>query len=76
MSILRNPFVIAAVVILLLLTAIALYFDHEPSFMQVNKPKDSEVIVGVATTQVLIDSVQMLMDKPGGYLSNDVMPNS
>ena len=76
MSILRNPFVIGAVVIVFLLTLIALYFDHEPAFMQVYQSKDSEVIVGVATTQVLIDSVEALMDKPGGYLSNDIMPPS
>ena len=76
MSILRNPFVIGAAVIVLLLTVIALYFDHEPSFMPVHKSKDSQVIVGVATTQVLIDSVAALMDKPGGYLSNDIMPPS
>ena len=76
MSILRNSFVIGAVVIVFLLTLIALYFDHEPAFMQVYQSKDSEVIVGVATTQVLIDSVEALMDKPGGYLSNDIMPPS
>ena len=76
MSILRNPFVIGAVVIVFLLTLIALYFDHEPAFMQVYQSKDSEVIVGVATTQVLIDSVEAIMDKPGGYLSNDIMPPS
>ena len=76
MSILRNPFVIVAIVVLLLFTIIALVFDHEPAFMQVKQDPNSKVIVGVATTQVLIDSVEALMDKPGGYLSNDIMPPS
>ena len=76
MSILRNPFVIAAIVFLLLLTLIALYFDHEPSFIAVQNNQDQEVIVGVATTDMLIKSVETLFNKPGGYLSNDVMPPS
>ena len=76
MSILRNPFLIAAIVFLLLLTLIALYFDHEPSFIAVENNQDQEVIVGVATTDMLIKSVETLFNKPGGYLSNDVMPPS
>lgn len=76
MYILRNPFVIAAIVILLLLTFVALYFDHEPSYFQVQAGPDQEVIVGVATTEALIKSVETLLNKPGGYLSNDVMPPS
>lgn len=76
MSILRNPFVIAAFVILFLLTAVGFYFDHEPSFIRVKGDQDSKIIIGVATTEVLINSVEVLMDKPGGYLSNDVMPPS
>lgn len=76
MSILRNPFVIAALAILLLLTLVALYFDHEPSFIKVQNEQNKEVVVGVATTDMLIKSVEALFSKPGGYLSNDVMPPS
>ena len=33
-------------------------------------------VVGVATTEMLIKSVDTLINKPGGYLSNDVAPPS
>jgi len=34
----------------------------------------SDYVVGAATTSTLIGVAETLLDKPGGYLSNDVMP--
>ena len=79
MSILRNPFFIAAVIILFLLTMIGWYMSEEPGHIAIDSPakgENQEVIVGVATTQMLIKSVETLLNKRGGYLSNDVLPPS
>ena len=75
MSILRNPFFIIAVIVLLIFSAITLWFDYEPEQVQVTHDQEN-VIVGVATTQALVDTVEALWNKPGGYLSNDVLPPS
>jgi len=37
-------------------------------------PEQERTVVGSATTQMLIKSVDTLLNKPGGYLSNDVTP--
>ena len=35
---------------------------------------DSNVVVGYSTVNTLIDVIDWMLDKPGGYLSNDVLP--
>lgn len=63
---------------LLLLVVLALwllscYWSIEPDPLMV--PKNArQAAAGVATTDQMIDSIQVLLNKPGGFLSNDVMP--
>lgn len=53
------------------------YLDHEPKFMSLKESaKLEQPVVGVATTSMLVQSVETLLDKRGGYMSNDVTPPS
>lgn len=70
----RKPISIAIIVILLIMSMIGWYWSREPAFMVLDLGE--EPVVGLATTQMLIKSVDTLLDKPGGYLSNDIMPPS
>ena len=77
MTIVRNPFFIAFSVFLVLVLLLALYFDHEPGFLTLDDPQSADqTVVGVATTSMLVQSVETLLNKRGGYLSNDVLPPS
>ena len=38
--------------------------------------RNQEIVTGYASTATLITLVNSLLDKPGGYLSNDIMPPS
>ena len=77
MSILRNPFVIAVSVFILLMLLVGWYISGEPGYIKTDtKAQDQSHVVGSATTQILINSVETLLNKPGGYLSNDVLPPS
>lgn len=60
----------------LLLYIISIWWSVEPDVL---KPKTLEnsagqPVVGYATTTALIDTINTLLDKPGGWQSNDVMP--
>lgn len=49
------------------------YWSLEPAPLA--KPaKGQQAAKGVATTDNLIKSIQVLLNKPGGFISNDVMP--
>ena len=77
MAILRNPFVIAAAVIVFIMLFIGWYISGEPSYIKIESAKDEKTqkhIVGYATTHALIGSVETMLNKNGGYLSNDVLP--
>ena len=84
-----RPVLGAVAVLLLLLLGLAFYWSSEPDFMTLKSASsvsrelqttgsDTPVksVVGYATTQTLIQTVDTLLNKPGGYLSNDVMPPS
>lgn len=63
--------------LLLVLTIIGIYFSREPDIFWVNHSADADsAIVGVSTTDTLIRVAETLLDKPGGYLTNDKMPPS
>lgn len=74
MDIIRKPISIGLIVILLIMSMVGWYWSREPQFMVLDIGEDP--VVGLATTQMLIRSVDTLLDKPGGYLSNDIMPPS
>ncbi|HEX7060650.1 MAG TPA: DUF2333 family protein [Woeseiaceae bacterium] len=70
-----TPALYAAAAVLLLLTVLAVYWSREPDVFWVNRNPDSErVVVGYACTDTLIRVAGTLLDKPGGYLSNDRFP--
>lgn len=54
-----------------------IYWSRTPDVFWVNRTiEDDRVVVGYATTDTLIRVAETLLDKPGGYLSNDRMPPS
>ncbi len=59
------------------MTVIGIYFSREPDIFWVNHSADAEsAVVGISTTDTLIRVAETLLDKQGGYLSNDKMPPS
>ena len=71
------------VIIFVLFWLLAVYWSSEPDMFDVRSEAQThaqqyseQVVVGYTTTHTLIRVVESLMDKPGGYLSNDVMPPS
>lgn len=49
------------------------YWSREPDLFAITPPAQS--VPGEVTTTTLIRVASTLLDKPGGYLSNDVMPH-
>ena len=70
-----SGFVLGIIVILML--ALSFYWSRSPSVFWVNEYiEDDKHVVGYATTDTLIRVAETLLEKPGGYLSNDRMPPS
>jgi len=69
------------VVLLLYTTIVMLYTDHEPELFNVQDAAATHAVnhghnrvTGYVTTATLIEVGDVLLNKRGGYLSNDVMP--
>ena len=63
--------------VLLVMTILGIYFSREPDMFWVNHSADAEsAIVGVSTTDTLIRVAEILLNKQGGYLTNDKLPPS
>ena len=63
--------------VLLLMLGFSWYWSRMPDIFWVNEKVDNErTVVGYATADTLIRVSQALLDKPGGYLSNDISPPS
>lgn len=63
--------------ILLIMLGFAWYWSRTPDVFWVNEKADNErTVVGFATADTLIRVAETLLDKPGGYLSNDISPPS
>ena len=67
---------LGAGIVLLLSVALGWYWSSEPDPFEVRLVASGETghIIGTATTATLIDVIDLMLNKPGGYLSNDVMP--
>ncbi|HSX59317.1 MAG TPA: DUF2333 family protein [Tahibacter sp.] len=74
---------VGTLVLILVLALLALmwWWDYEPSSLDVQREADRRaqavsqpVVVGSVTTATLIASIETLLDKRGGYLSNDLFP--
>jgi len=69
------------VTLVILLSVVSFYWSREPAeftveqaLNELRKPGDTNVVTGQRTVAVLAKTARTLLDKPGGYLSNDVMP--
>ena len=75
MSDLQKPIAIVLLVILFLMSAIGWYWSREPEFITLESTAANEQrVIGSATTEMLIKATETLLNKPGGYLSNDYAP--
>jgi hypothetical protein len=64
-----------AVALLVLLVGVAVHWSGEPGIFWVNERPDNErTVVGYATADTLVRVAETLLHKPGGYLTNDIMP--
>ncbi len=62
-------------VVAILIIALGMYWSRQPSVFWVNQSvEDERMVVGYATTDTLIRVAETLLDKPGGYLTNDKLP--
>ncbi len=73
--------VMSITVITLLCAALAFYWDSEPGLFDVKKNQTDllvnvtrQPITGSATITTLITMADIMLHKPGGYLSNDIAP--
>jgi hypothetical protein len=57
------------VVYALMASVLGFYWNSEPD---VSPPPSTQTVTGAATTKALLHLANTLLDKPGGYLSNDV----
>jgi len=77
MEYIRKPWVFVPVIILLLFVLLGWYWNHEPTMPVAEKSSETvPAVVGVATTSALIGATETLLNKRGGYLSNDITPPS
>ena len=73
---------IAVGVVVLAIVVLGIYWSREPAAFVVQSVKAQRLemsnagseVVGAASTATLITAANTLLDKPGGYISNDVMP--
>lgn len=73
--------IIAATVILIVIGCVGFYWDSEPELFDVNANTQAltqelgvRAVTGSATVAAEIRIAETLLDKRGGYLTNDVMP--
>jgi len=63
--------------ILIVWIILMIYWSRTPDVFWVNQyVEDNRTVVGYSTTDTLIRVAETLLDKPGGYLSNDRFPPS
>ncbi len=74
---------LAVGLLLLLLVLIGIYWSDEPDAFDIEQAAiahspatESRLTTGSYTTSTLITAMETLLDKRGGYLSNDIMPPS
>jgi hypothetical protein len=71
----RKAAAIGVVVVVVVLVLVGWYWSREPDVFWVDwEPEGQPAVTGYATTNTLLHVSRTLLDKPGGYLTNDVMP--
>jgi hypothetical protein len=62
-------------VLALIIIVLGIYWSRPPDVFWVNRSIDDDrAVIGYSTTDTLIRVAETMLDKPGGYLSNDMMP--
>jgi hypothetical protein len=74
----RRRFVaLAAIALLLLALVLAWSWSRPPPlYLESSQGSDLRAVPGFVTVDTLIETIDWLLDKPGGYLSNDILPVS
>ncbi|WP_405233186.1 DUF2333 family protein [Lentisalinibacter salinarum] len=73
----RNAGLIVLGMVLVLMLGLSWYWSRTPDLLWVNAEIDGEPApVGYATADTLIRVAETLLEKPGGYMTNDVAPPS
>ncbi|TXR51983.1 DUF2333 family protein [Reinekea sp. SSH23] len=79
----KKPIGYSLIVILIIWVALAIYWSQEPKYQDVVslaqrsvEQQGQTMVVGYTTAFTLKHLTDTLLNKPGGYLSNDVMPPS
>ncbi len=73
------------VLILVVFYGIAVYWSQEPDLLKLSSEKawqpvesgsskDKKLIIGYTTVEAMIEVSETLLDKNGGFISNDIMP--
>jgi hypothetical protein len=78
MQVTRNKILAVVGVLCLVLYFMSVWWSVAPDPIKPvsSKTDNGKLIVGYATTTSLIATMETLLDKPGGWLSNDIMPPS
>jgi len=64
-------------VVLLVMIGVAWYWSRTPDVFWVSEKTDGDrTVIGYATTDTLVRVAETLLEKPGGYLTNDMTPPS
>jgi hypothetical protein len=72
----------AVLVLIILMLVLMFYWDTEPELFDVKKQSQyrnqgsSDFVTGYVTTSTMVDVAETLLNKRGGYLSNDILPPS
>ncbi|MEM7083360.1 MAG: DUF2333 family protein [Pseudomonadota bacterium] len=67
---------IVLLVAFVVMAILAFYWSREPKIFWVNASTNGSTVTGYATADALAQVMNTLLDKPGGFLLNDVTPPS
>jgi hypothetical protein len=72
----RAAWLVGSAAVLLAAWGVSFYWSREPAVLWVvaETPTGERAVVGYSTVNTLIDVIDWLLEKPGGYLSNDLLP--
>ena len=74
---LRRVIVVGVLLLVILLAALGWYWSRTPALFPVSDAVAKHAqrsVTGAATTATLVEVMETLLNKPGGYLSNDIAP--
>jgi len=79
LGLVRKGVLALCVVYLIVVLALGFYWSAEPAPFDVRqnaqaKLPDADPVVGATTAAALITAAETMLDKPGGFLSNDIAP--